>query len=85
MPVGPQEFYRRAMRACESVDQYFPGLVAEAAKAKAKKIAVPRGVYEFAPNEHGRSGPAHWQIDGLTDGYEAAKISWCSGAVMKSV
>jgi hypothetical protein len=67
LPAGPQEMYSRAVRPNESPDEYFPAVVAEARKAGAKKIVVPRGVYEFKPNVHGSSGPAHWSMNGLTD------------------
>jgi hypothetical protein len=66
-PTGPQEIYSRAMRPDESPDRYFPALIAEAVKAKAKKIVVPKGVYEFKPTEHGTSGQPHWRTDGLVN------------------
>jgi hypothetical protein len=45
-PVGTGT-YSRAIRQGETPDQYFPAVVAEAVKAKAHHLVIPKGVYSF--------------------------------------
>lgn len=46
---GPQGSgtYTRAIKPGETPDEYFPAVVAEAVKAKAHHLVIPRGVYVF--------------------------------------
>jgi hypothetical protein len=45
-PVGSGT-YSRAIRSGETPDEYFPAVVAEAIKAKAHHLVIPKGVYSF--------------------------------------
>jgi hypothetical protein len=45
-PIGTGT-YSRAIKSGETPDEYFPAVVAEAQKASAHHLVIPKGIYAF--------------------------------------